>query len=143
MVPEPIELPETILDAAKVSSTFYWLLSYYDPEISSSNQMEITRSEAEAMIRLVIPGPQASFIPYGMGPDDMGLGEDETETKDFPILRSGGWRIELVVRSRWCPILTISAFLRGPGYREGEKTPLVVISADAAKLYPHFVERAA
>jgi hypothetical protein len=97
--------------------------------------MEITRSEAEAMIRLVIPGPEASFIPYGM---------DGTGKKDFPILGSGGWRIELVVRSRWCLTLTIAAFLRGPEYRDdlGEEPGGVIFTAAAAKLDPWLAGRA-
>jgi hypothetical protein len=43
------------------------------------------------------------------------------DCKDFPLLGSGGWRFELAYRSRWNPIVTVAAYLLGPGYHEPDE----------------------
>jgi hypothetical protein len=108
-MPEPIELPARVLDAAKKSPTFFLLLEAFDPETSSAGPIEITFDAARAMIRDVISIPQAAFFPRDMMYAD---------SKDFPLLGSGGWKFELFFRGRWDPRLTVAAYLLGPGYHE-------------------------
>jgi hypothetical protein len=113
-MPDPIELPAPVLEAAKRSQTFAALLEGWDPETSIS-RLEITYEEAKAMIRYVVSIHQAGYFPRDMM---------RAEKKDFPFRGSGGWRFELYYRGRWHPTLTVAASLKGPGYREDQDVEL-------------------
>jgi hypothetical protein len=105
-MPEPIELPARVLDAAKRSPTFASILENWNSETSIA-RLEIAFSDAKDMIRDLFSGYQSDLFPRDLL---------FAESKDFPLLR--GWTIELFYRGILCSRQTVEAELRGPGYRD-------------------------
>jgi hypothetical protein len=103
-MPEPIELPAPILDAAKKSPIFASILEGWDPETSSA-KLEIPYDEALSLPRVLFPALRRRS-PHHFG-----------EEMEFPFPRSGGWRLVLAYGHLWHPNWKmVSALLLGPDH---------------------------